>query len=164
MPIRRSPLYARMLVHDTRHGCPQVGDVVWLVAANGTGLVQDNVVAVEAVLAEGMFNPYTAEGASRSSALRLGSHGARLQASLDHDYGGGLQLHQRAANNVASSSSEPEHPASDATPWHTFTPAGRQTALFAVAPDLALLRTVAALHGHTRIKAAGRHLCRYHRS
>ena len=41
-----------------------MGDVIWLAAPGGLSLVKDTVVAVEAVQAEGMFNPYTDEGAS----------------------------------------------------------------------------------------------------
>ena len=48
-----------------------MGDVLWVAAADGHGLVQDTVVAVEAVQAEGMFNPYTNEGARPAPFLKL---------------------------------------------------------------------------------------------
>ena len=38
--------------------------MLWLVAPDGPKLVQAPVVAVEAMQAEGKFNPYTAEGPS----------------------------------------------------------------------------------------------------
>ena len=38
--------------------------MVWLAAAGRWDLVQEKVVAVEAVEAEGMYNPYTNEGAT----------------------------------------------------------------------------------------------------
>ena len=56
---------------QTAEACLQVGDVLWVAAADGHGLVQDTVVAVEAVQAEGMFNPYTNEGARPAPFLKL---------------------------------------------------------------------------------------------
>ena len=41
--------------------------MVWLAAPGESRLLQETVVAVEAVRAEGMFNPYTVEGARPSS-------------------------------------------------------------------------------------------------
>ena len=40
----------------------QVGDVMWITAPDSAELVQDTVVAVEDVEAEGLFNPLTDEG------------------------------------------------------------------------------------------------------
>ncbi len=53
----------------------QVGDVLWVTAPGSSALSQDTVVAVEQVEAEGLFNPYTDEGAPFKRASVAGSHG-----------------------------------------------------------------------------------------
>jgi len=49
---------------DHRRGGRQVGDVVWRTVPGSSDLVQDIVAATEMVLAEGLFNVFTNEGAA----------------------------------------------------------------------------------------------------
>ena len=57
------PPEGRFCSTDARCGHVQVGDILWVTGPSGTGLITDTVLAVERVLAEGMFNPYTDQGA-----------------------------------------------------------------------------------------------------
>ena len=49
----------------------QVGDMLWVTSPDAPTLVQDVVVAVTRVEAEGLFNPYTNEGAQRLAACTV---------------------------------------------------------------------------------------------
>ena len=44
----------------------QIGDFVWIAPPDGAMLKAEVVLSVEYVLAEGMFNPYTNQGAFRA--------------------------------------------------------------------------------------------------
>ena len=58
---------------------------MWITTPDSAELAQDTVVAIEALEAEGLFNPFTDEGAFRTlwplSSARMAWHCVRLRTS-----------------------------------------------------------------------------------